>query len=429
MDSSSLPKKIGEYIRSRATARLEKLDKEASKNPELATQRTEEEAKFYPATWLTDAASRAKQISMVTHALKYTHTDAKGTSILAANDGSRGKPYLTTAALTDPATDVVGNAAALDVAGLLLLKDEDGQTFANKLAQDDVSALKPFAENDEQLQEWLSGFKAALADRELSSHKLAKQVYFPMGDEEYHLIGPLFGSSLAQAVYDRVTRSRFSEEAKAARKARREGKYSETATIDYPGTAVQSFGGTKPQNVSQLNTSRRGKSILLNCSPPSWKSRDLPAMNTEGAFWRHWSRRRNVWQTANQLGDFLIDVADKNNKKIRLYRETLVEELMEDLLLYAAEIQSLHHHAGWSAKSALPREEQLWLDPLREDDAFQDERDRGDWKPEIAERFGAWLNDRLRRKKLDVKDTEYQEWKTTFDKKLSLFKESLEVMA
>lgn len=444
MSESSLTKKIRDYIQSRADARMEKFDKDsekerqlvaddpaalAEKEMELAAKRAEEEARFRPSVWLTDAANRAKQISMVTHALKYTHTDAKGTSVLATvTETESNHPYVTTASLASPATDVVGNAAALDVAALLLLKGDDGETLVSQIAQDDTSALRPFAENDAQLAEWLSGFKAALADRELSSHKLAKQTYFPV-EEDYHLISPLFASSLAQSLYERIAESRFSEAVKAARKARREGKYSETIIVDYPNTAVQSFGGTKPQNVSQLNTSRRGKSILLRSSPPVWATRDLPPMNTENAFWRNYARRSKVWQTARKLGVFLVNVSEKNNKHIRRHRENLVETLMEELLNYAGEIQSLRDHAGWSANSALPRAEQLWLDPLRDDQLFQEEREAGDWQAEVAHRFGAWLNHQLRKKKLDVKDTEHREWSSVFERKLSLFKENLEVMA
>ena len=444
-EMSKLSEKIVNYIQARARARLEKFDKDAESqrakvaddsaaladlNAGLAKSRTEEEAKFEPKAWLTDAASRAKQISMVTHALKFTHTDAKGTSVYVQTQASNSLPghhYLSTAVLSEPAVDVVGNAAALDVASLLQLED-NGVSLINLIAQDDTSALAPFAESEEQLAEWMSGFKAALVDKELSSHKLAKQLYFPVAEGRYHLISPLYASSLSQALHERITASRFSEEAKAARKARREGIYCETATVDYPAVAIQSFGGTKPQNVSQLNSSRRGKSFLLNCQPPAWVTRLTPLVKHERAFWDEYDRR--AWRTAKALQKFLIDNINRDsNKMIRETRADYVDSLVDLLLQFAAEVQGLTEYAGWSAESKLSMAEQLWLDPLRDDPEFRQQREAKGWQQDIANQFASWLNHKLKDDKLVMKDVEHREWSKLLERKLALLKEDLEVLA
>ena len=54
--------------------------------------------------WLDDAAKRAKQITLVTHAPKFTHGDARG--IGARVEGMTGEEYLSTASLTAPVIDV-----------------------------------------------------------------------------------------------------------------------------------------------------------------------------------------------------------------------------------------------------------------------------------------------------------------------------------
>jgi CRISPR-associated protein Csy1 len=212
MNENRLSTKIAAYVRERASARLEKFDKEADKqrkafvgdaaalaefNSGLLLQRVDEGARFKPSVWMTDAAGRAKQISMVTHALKFTHSDAKGSSIYAQKKGEPAHldtSYLSTAALLAPSTDFVGNAATLYVASLLQIEDA-GVTLISRLAQGDVAALAPFADNDVQLAEWLSGFKAVLVDKKLNSHMLAKQIYFPVSRDRYHLISPLYASS------------------------------------------------------------------------------------------------------------------------------------------------------------------------------------------------------------------------------------------
>jgi len=419
MPEPELSEKIASYIQNRAVARSEKLEKDAGKQPkeagedlrESSQKRAEHEASFKPAAWLSDAAARAKQISVVTHALKFTHTDAKGSSIYLQKtiDDSEKLGYLSTSTLFEMKADVVGNAAALDVAGLLRLEDAEHISLINHIAQGDNSALAPFAENDDQLAEWVNGFKSVLIDKELSSHKLAKQLYFPISDGGYHLLSPLFASSLAQALYQRVTEARYSDQAIASRKARREEKYGDSETVDYPGVAVQNFGGTKPQNVSQLNSGRGGKSFLMSCQPPIWRKQEKPPTAGKNSFWREYERR--AWKTAKELKDYLIRIKGRSSTKARRdVRAELVDELIDTLFLHAAEVISLTEQRGWSAQSALPLAEQLWLDPLRDDEEFQHKRDAKDWQIEIAERFASWLNRKLENDKLVMKDAEYREW-------------------
>jgi CRISPR-associated protein Csy1 len=98
-------------------------------------------------------------------------------------------------------------------------------------------------------------------------------------------------------------------------------------------------------------------------------------------------------------------------------------------LQYAAEVQSLKEHAGWSADSRLPLAQQLWLDPLRGDPPFQHLREAKDWHQDIADQFANWLNHKLKDDKLMLKDVEYLEWSKLVERKLALLKDDLEVLA
>jgi CRISPR-associated protein Csy1 len=431
------------YIQGRAEARLEKLDKEAEKQKKEAAadvltlaeiagnhtaKRAEEAAKYQPCAWLSGAAARAKQISFATHPAKFTHTDAKGSSVYAAKrDAIPDAHYLTTVDLAAPDIDVDGNAAALDVAGFLQLT-VNGISLASMIAQNDMSALQTFAENDAQLDEWRLGFQQALADKDICSHTLSKQLYIPVAKNAYHIVSPLFASSLTQALYQRIADSRFTDAAKEARKLKREGKFSTAVTVDFFNVAVQTFGGTKPQNVSQLNSRRGGKTFLLSCQPPTWTERLLPSLTQKDAFWQAYGRQYNglAWRTAKSLKNFLSSITEKDSTKPRRdQRADLVDELIDLLLQYAAEVRGMTEHAGWTAQSQLSRAEQLWLDPLRQDAQFQSERGTFDWQQEIANQFAGWLNRQLQDDKLVMKDVEYREWSKLLRKKLALLKEEL----
>ena len=81
--------------------------------------------------------------------------------------------------------------------------------------QDFQSALH---ENPDTAREWmqtLRGLTDQLTDKPVS-HSLAKQVYWlagedPRSDSEYHLLQPMFPSSLAHAVHADIQDVRFGE--------------------------------------------------------------------------------------------------------------------------------------------------------------------------------------------------------------------------
>lgn len=425
MELAGLAAQIAGYIAGRAEARLDKFDKEAEKqrttaqDSALETDRADIASKYLPTNWLADAAQRAKQIQMVTHALKFTHTDARGSSVYFPEGqkqaaGIKSGELLSTASLTSPVIDAVGNAAALDVAALLQLEHE-GKTLIQHIEQGDSSPLQPFAKDEQQLAEWMGSFKLALEANELSSHKLAKQLYFPVADGQYHLLAPLYSSSLAHALNSRIAATRYGEEVKLIRKAKKEGRFNAAPAVDYPDTAVHTYGGTKPQNVSQLNSSQGGKSFLLSCAPPSWESLSIPPLGVKSVFSvNHFGFRvrKEVWS----LREYLRKIVDHDSTKpIRDQRAERVDGILDQLVQYAAEIQNLVGHVGWSAlpECKLSRAEQLWLDPHRAelDEAFAAELDKDDWQAVIADQFARWFNSRLKHEKLTMGDKEHADWK------------------
>ncbi|ADH86222.1 type I-F CRISPR-associated protein Csy1 [Desulfurivibrio alkaliphilus] len=442
-----MSQKIVEYIRVRRDAKLEDFDKKAnserkkvsdpnllaSLEQELAEKRQTQEAKYEVSEWLTDAAARAKQIQMVTHALKYTHPDARGSSLYAVGGETQPESYrqnslLSTASLHKPAIDVVGNAAALDVAGLLQL-EVDGVALIEFIRQGDIAPLLPIAKNEQQASSWLTGFCRALDNKETGAHKLSKQIYFPDSSGGYHLVAPLYSSSFAQALYERIATARFGEEAKEGRKAKRDKKFSVFKVVDYPNTAMQKFGGSNAQNISQLNARRNGSAFLLQCSPPSWVRKLTPPLKVKTVFsWHHFGFRAHG--TIKDLRRFL----EKNAKKtstitIRERRGAYIDELMDLLVQYAASIQKLAGVGGWSASPdcRLHRAEQLWLDPRRvaKDVEFAQEREKNDWQVEIADRFALWLNHNLKSDLLKLGDMEHREWQSLLASKLRLLKDDL----
>lgn len=439
MPEEGLSSFIVSYIAERKQSKREALEKgeikalsgaqtaaeQAAIKNDYASQYAELDQKYDVHNWLSDAARRASQISLVTHAIKYTHSDAKGSSIFQSA-GAEKVDCLTSISLKNTELDAVGNAAALDIAKLLQT-DYQGDSLIACLLRDDTSALAALAESEQQLAEWVAGFKQVLSSLNPASHKLAKQIYFPIGDGHYHLLSPLFPTSLAHALHERVTVARFSEEAKKINAAFKSGTWHSHPRTLYLNTAIQNFGGTKPQNISYLNSARGGRVRLLSCAAPVWQSVNKPPLKHKSIFHFRSEFSRLARPSVESLKRHLVGVFNQaNNKQIRQQRTSYVDEIIDILFNYITGIQQ-PEFAGWSndKNCELKQSQQLWLDPLRgnTDENFRFAREKGDWKIEVARDFGYWLSRQLSVNPLNMGEVERRYFSTA-----ALFKKRLREM-
>ena len=408
---------ISAFLQERLQAKLDKLKPD---DP----QRDAVIASFAHDVWLTSAAKRVEQIQAVTHSLKPIHPDARGTNLYVEPRTLPPLAELGSHALGERFVgDVVGNAAALDVYKMLKL-EVNGRSLLTALLAHDADALAALHADPAQAEKLRDAFVSLTQPRAEgpSSHTLAKQLYWLTGtdacdDAHYTLLAPLYATSLAHAVHAQVQEDRFGEANKAARQARRERKVHDGVFHDYPGLAVQNMGGTKPQNISQLNSERRGMNYLLSSLPPKWKvnAQRFPT-HADSVFTRYFDSRPLVRQTVKTLRRYL-ESNPNPVKDTRDHRKELVDMLVDEMVNMAAELQ----HAlppGWTLDdprfSALNEDEQTWLDALRaelpEEDDFANRWLAMEWPDAIGTRFGNWLNARLEGK-LSFSDIEFRAWK------------------
>lgn len=404
---------IHQFLEQRLTDKLNKLSED---EPDARAKRTELRAQYEPATWLASAARRAGQIRVVTHSLKPIHPDAKGTSLYCVPSAMPERPEIGSHCLGERFdADVVGNAAALDVYKMLRLVDGSRTLLDLSVAADPdlAAALHP---DPAIAAGWIDAF-AGLAKQSsaLASHTYAKQLYWLHGDDahddgSFHLLAPLYPTSIVHRIYDQLKHDRFSDEAKAARAARRERVFHLEPVRDYPNLAVQKLGGTKPQNISQLNSERRGANYLFASLPPNWNSRDARPLLGVGAFFMRFARRPEVRQQIRELMSFLRGDPPPN-ELTRARVAAHVEALLDELLQLTAEQRGLP--PGWSRDAAceLPTPHRQWLDPEGWGPATEGRQDDDSVRARIAEDFGRWLNDTLRRSaELQVGAEEFAHW-------------------
>ncbi|MEX8505887.1 type I-F CRISPR-associated protein Csy1 [Leptothrix ochracea] len=408
---------IQDFLTKRRDDKLEKIKDDDPKQDELRQQLHQQ---FQYTAWLEDAAKRVDQIQAVTHSLKPVHPDAKGTNLYSLPSSLAPLSVVGSHCLgEDFAGDVVGNAAALDVYKFLKLS-HNGQSLLTLILAKDADLAAALSDDPTQAQTWISAFAGIVEPRgRLASHTLAKQLYWltgtdPHDDASYRLLAPLYASSLAHRVYETLQDDRFSDAAKAAREAKKAGTFSERAVHEYPQLAIQQLGGTKPQNISQLNSERRGNNNLLASLPPVWRSAEIqPLLKTESMFHRY-SRRPEVKQNLKALLAFLKSDPARN-LATRQRRAEWVSALIDEFLQFTAELRSLP--AGWSQSPDchLSDAETRWLDPAgcAQADAVLERPTPippADTAERISSAFANWLNAQLLNP-LPMGDPEFMAWR------------------
>lgn len=413
---------IADFIETRRAAKLKGNEEDA-----------DAASKYEYAVWLADAARRVGQIQAVTHVLKATHPDARGSSLHVAPARLRQHVEIGSHVLGDDfAEDVVGNAAALDVFKFLRI-EVDEKRLLDWMQAGDVDLLAALSPDTEQAKEWMAAFTSLVREDGIpATHPMAKQVYWLVGDDpqddaHYHLLQPMFSSSLAHAVHADIQDARFGETNKEARQAFREKKPSEADYRDYRNLVARKMGGTKPQNISQLNSERGGINYLLaSLPPPAWKPTGVQLLKQQSVFggllW--FGGMRELVRT---LVDFLKSEPDAT-METRQRREIIEQAIGQELAAFGTAIRA-QYTAGWTRNTDcnLPHCEQLWLDPDRtelplrkdlahpewdaQDEAFNTDYQRGEWADDVAGHFGDWLNAQLHKAGLvDVSLPERKHW-------------------
>lgn len=396
---------IASFIESRREAKLKGKEDDA-----------EAASKYEYATWLADAASRAHHLKVVTHPIKFTHSGIKGASSIHMASA-------TPVVLNDVGTHCLALAefdfAITDAKHLDVYSFLREPVYAKRLLdwifEDDDDLLSALDENPEIARKLMDSFKKVFHKEEkFTSHPLAKQVYWlhgsdPTEDEHFHLLQPMFSSSLEHLVHHEI---RSAREATFAARGTKKQRPSFADHSNYSGLVARVIGGSNAQNVSPQNKARGGVNYLLaSLPPPAWTPRGTNLLAQDSAL------QSLVWfgavrELINQLASFLRDNPDPV-METREYRDALARAIADEMAMFGATLRA-QYEPGWSRDEAcrLPDCEKLWLDaerselPVRQDaahpqwtaddEAFNRDYLRGDWPDEVATRFGLWLNQQLR---------------------------------
>ena len=373
---------LQDFLQERKAARLKSKLKASMSVEEQQAVEHDADDEFALETWLPKAAKRAKQLSLVSHLGKFSHPSAKTRSIIATcayhNDG------FVRSGNVDADLDVFGNAAALDVYKFLSLFMQNGKTVLENLEEKTADIQQQFSLKSATFEEIQIGLLAIKQDNgsDYTSEKV-KQVYFPVADD-YHLLSILTPSGLLFKLKERITAMRFSEQTKQARDAKRNGVFHEQGFAELYGLTVIGFGGTKPQNISVLNSQNYGQAYLLPSLPPTLQKRTLqpPKRNFFKNSLNPWDYK-DSFQTFHQL-----IVGDYGNADMRQGRDNVIGFIVSEVIAQMWRIRQLEQ--GWSKQEVyqhLPLYQKHWLDQ-----GCEQEREADDvWLEKVKTELARWF--------------------------------------
>jgi len=339
------------------------------------------QTKYTLKTWLPDAAKRACQLSMTTHPGKFSHPSAKTNPIIASakkeNDG-----YLRTGNV-DYDLDVFGNAAAMDVYKFLKLKLEDGQTVLEHLERGTDQIKAVFGTSIAEFETLRQNFLMIKQVKESqTTDGLVKQIYFPVG-QGYHLLSILTPSGLLDKLKKHIDEIRFSDVAKEARDCKKKKAYHPNGYDDLYDLTVTAYGGTKPQNISVLNSQNGGISYLLLSMPRKIEQRSLRLPVRD--FFTD-TLRLGVFNEIFKSLHGLMEAG--NNQNIRNAIQDIIKYVIDLVLEFALRVRE--HDSGWSTRphyKKLPHAQCIWLDNIY----IQKRKDEEEWFDPICASFARWI--------------------------------------
>ena len=381
-----LDKAITEFLDDKKQDYLKKKVKGTTSDEEKQIFAQEAEEKYALESWLIDASSRAKQLSLTSHPAKFVHPNAKVSSIMVdvkgANDG------LLRSGNVEVELDVFGNAAALDVEKFLRVELQDNKTVLQHLDAETDTIKDQFKTRNTNFDEVRDGFmQIKKSDLEQSSEKL-KQIYFPV-DNDYHLLSILNASGIIYKLKERINALRFSEENKILREELKKAKPKEGSgklTEIYNLTSV-GYGGTKPQNISTLNNQNGGISFLLSSMPPILKKRKTQPPKQdffESCLWLELFKRD--FEQFHKVLSWR-----KNNKNVRDMRDDIVLNSITKLKRLIESIREIG--SGWSDSETyddLSHWQKIWLDD-KYCDLRTDKKHNDDYLSKAQSHFANWF--------------------------------------
>jgi len=386
---------ISKFFDERKEAWIKKNLKSSMEEDEVLALHEKSAIEFSREVWLPNASKRAGQISISTHPCTFSHPSARKnkngyvTSIIA-NVEKRDDGLLRTGNIVVQ-SDALGNAAALDVHKFLTLIMPDGKELIEHIQEETPLAISLLTMNNKSYNELRDEFLAMVSTstESVTSSKI-KQVYFPVEDG-YHQLSILTNSGMLFELRKRLNKIRFGadeeekEHLKALRAKKRNSEFSEDEYREVFGLTTIGYGGTKPQNISVLNSRNGGKAQLLNSMPPMLELRDIHFPKVD-----FFKNSISVWEFKSTFYS-LHSLYKKNypkNMEIRDERDGYYGEIIDGIIERMYAVREVSCEQYYEKNSKLKHHQKVWL---IKSEFYKKERENDEWLETLLKEIARWI--------------------------------------
>jgi len=375
--------------------------------------------------WIGWALDFGEESYLATHIAKLTHSSSKGTSCDVRYYNSCDKyhsQYVTTSKNPILDTSYPDNKYS-SISQLYNIK-VGGWYIGDLLREDGKQYLKIFTNNDKLLKLWCQSFSKCIKNENKKSYFLSKQTYFPIEDNQYHLLLPLTSSSLVhelhlehKKIWD--NKEKLDIEQRIAKSQREKKKYSSIDICTYPNKAYLHVTGSNPSNVSSLNGKRGGRIALLSTMPPQWQFNFPSYINKSSIFDK--TLAYELKTEINDLKKYLLLIKNKSLSISEPKRNAaIINKLQAISGNFFNYIETVNNHTptptkNWTCETNLSIEQQLLFEPCREDDVAIAIKTNKQWMKTLSQSYGRWLNKQLKSKnKLSLSPIHEAIWANAF---------------
>lgn len=302
-------------------------------------------------SWLDKVAENAENIFLnVSHVAKLTHSSSQAMSLKDSIISTKNLHLISNQTINSQFLDSGYSSAALSpIAEFLSFPVSGTNKQLGELLAEDEQNFSQITEDKSKREYWTNQIKQVYQSQKIYSHTLAKQIYIPIGINEYHLVSPMYSSSLAHEIALAIKASKDKDN--PVNQAKKQNKWHEETYVFYPNIATLGVTKSMHQNVSSLNGQRNGLLHLFPSLPPKWNASPMPPTRIGDILKR--SYQKELFEQVK----YLIDVFNKNELFINHDRRLLLKELIEKIVSNICdEIMLIRKSqpAGWSENHQIP---------------------------------------------------------------------------
>jgi CRISPR type I-F-associated protein Csy1 len=254
----------------------QKINAEVLNKAALAAQK--EGSGLTATDWLSDNYKKFSQLVYTTHPIKYIHSGINVKQVIDINqESTKNLDYFYSKNSTGTIQyDFYGNAAAYGLIKFLNYSVNENETLFITIKNFSLAELKNLLKetlNPGIDQKLLVGITEAIysfcnPDRsKLELHQRMKLLYFPIDEENFHIVIPSICSQTLLDWNNTVRDINFGERSKELDIKSKKRDHSDDYLISKARTLKINYGGSKAQNVSYMNSKVAGGVPMLYSGP------------------------------------------------------------------------------------------------------------------------------------------------------------------